>query len=179
VGDVALNPEKEANKKSGLIKKATTTLKNTGYIFLEIHTKQEQLSSNSLPLATIRNAAKHKRQRAIQVVATHPADELSISREYDIHQQVNTSSKRSTAESRFKHLLVQKKQCVESLILGRGRDLSVDSQKTEKVGNLWLRHFHRVLHVVKTNKKSYPVTVCFFSFSAVMLYSNGGFDLFH
>jgi len=154
-------------------------LKNTGYIFLEIHTKQKQLSSNSLPIATIRNAARHKRQRAIQVVATHPADELSISREHDIHRQVNTSSKRSTAESRFKHLLVQKKQCVESLILGRGRDLPVDSQKTEKAGSLWFRHFHRVSHAVKANKKSYPVTICFFSFATVMSYSNGGFDLFH
>ena len=79
---------------------------------------QEQLSSNSLPIATIHivqnvpvsrstgraratNAAKHKRQRAIQVVATHPASELSISIEHDIHQQANTSSKRSTVESRF------------------------------------------------------------------------------
>ena len=60
---------------------------------------QGAMRSNSLPIATIRNAARHKRQRAIQAVATHPADELSISREHDIHQQVNTFSKRSTAES--------------------------------------------------------------------------------
>jgi len=30
-----------------------------------------------LPIATIRNAARRKRQRAIHVVATHPAGELS------------------------------------------------------------------------------------------------------
>jgi len=68
----------------------------------EGRTTQEQLSSNSLPIATIRNAARRKRQRAIQVVATHPTDELSISREHAIYQNVNTSSKRSTAESRLK-----------------------------------------------------------------------------
>jgi len=70
----------------------------------EGRTTQEQLSSNSLPIATIRNAARRKRQRAIQVVATHPAGEFSISIEHDIHQQVNTPSKRSTAGSRFRLL---------------------------------------------------------------------------
>jgi len=62
---------------------------------------QEQLSSNSLPIATIRNAARRKRQRAIHVVATHPAGELSKTIKQDVDQNVNTSSKRSTAESRL------------------------------------------------------------------------------
>jgi len=89
----------------------------------EDRTTQEQLSSNSLPIATIRivqdvpvsrstgraratNAARRKRQRAIQVVATHPAGEFSISIEHDIHQHVNASSKRSTAESRFNRIAI-------------------------------------------------------------------------
>ena len=67
---------------------------------------QGAMRSNSLPIATIRNAARCKRQRALQVVATHPTDELSISIKHDIHQQVNISSKRSTAESRIITMLV-------------------------------------------------------------------------
>ena len=59
------------------------------------------MRSNSLPIATIRNAASHKIQRAIQVVATHPAGELSKTIKQDVEQNVNTSSKRSTAESRL------------------------------------------------------------------------------
>jgi len=59
------------------------------------------MRSNSLPIATIRNAARRKRQRAIQVVATHPAGELSKTIKQDVDQNVNTSSKRSTAESRI------------------------------------------------------------------------------
>ena len=66
----------------------------------EGRTTQEQLSSNSLPIATIRNAARRKKQRAIQVVATHPAGELAKTIKQDVDQNVNTSSKRSTAESR-------------------------------------------------------------------------------
>ncbi len=62
---------------------------------------QEPLSSNRWLIATIRNAARCKRQRALHAVATHPAGELFLSIEHDIHQQVNTSSKQSTAESRF------------------------------------------------------------------------------
>jgi len=59
------------------------------------------VSSNRLPIATICNAARHKKQRALHAVATHPAGEFFISIEHDIHQQVNTSSKRSTTESRL------------------------------------------------------------------------------
>jgi len=59
------------------------------------------MRSNSLPIATIRNAASHKIQRTIQVVATHPAGELSKTIKQDVDQNVNTSSKRSTAESRL------------------------------------------------------------------------------
>jgi len=88
---------------------------------------QEQLSSNSLPIATIRivqdvpvsrstgraratNADRRKRQRAIQVVATHPAGELSKTIKQDVDQNVNTSSKQATAEFRFK--------CVSYLLRG-------------------------------------------------------------
>jgi len=63
------------------------------------------MRSNSLPIATIRNAARRKRQRAIQVVATHPAGELAKTIKQDVDQNVNTSSKRSTAESRFKNTI--------------------------------------------------------------------------
>jgi len=75
------------------------------------------MRSNSLPIARrfalyrmyrcregrarATNAARRKRQRAIQVVATHPAGELSKTIKLDVDQNVNTSSKRSTAESRI------------------------------------------------------------------------------
>ena len=79
------------------------------------------MRSNSLPIATIRivqdvpvsrstgraratNAARRKRQRAIQVVATHPAAELSKTIKQDVDQNVNTSSKRSTADSSLNYL---------------------------------------------------------------------------
>jgi len=57
--------------------------------------------SRSTGRARATNAARRKRQRAIQVVATHPAGELSKTIKQDVDQNVNTSSKRSTAESRF------------------------------------------------------------------------------
>ena len=57
--------------------------------------------SRSTGRARATNAARRKRQRAIQVVATHPAGELSKTIKQDIDQNVNTSSKRSTADSRF------------------------------------------------------------------------------
>jgi len=73
----------------------------------EGRTTQEQLSSNSLPIATIHNATRRKRQRAIQVVATHPAADLSKTIKQDVDQNVNTSSKRSTAESRFNGRVIE------------------------------------------------------------------------
>ncbi len=42
-----------------------------------------------------------KRRTFIKAVATHPAGELPLSIEHDIHQQVNTSSKRPTTKSRL------------------------------------------------------------------------------
>jgi len=57
--------------------------------------------SRSTGRARATNAARRKRQRAIQVVATHPAGELSKTIKQDVDQNVNTSSKRSTAESRL------------------------------------------------------------------------------
>ena len=62
--------------------------------------------SRSTGRARATNAARRKRQRAIQVVATHPAGELSKTIKQDVDQNVNTSSKRSTAESRFMKALV-------------------------------------------------------------------------
>jgi len=69
------------------------------------------MRSNSLPIATIRNAARRKRQRAIQVVATHPAGKLSKTIKQDVDQNVNTSSKRSTAESRINLGKENQKDC--------------------------------------------------------------------
>jgi len=51
-------------------------------------------------------------------------------------------------------LLVQKKQGIENLVLGRGRNLPVDSQKTEEFGDLWFRRFCWMPHAVKANKKT-------------------------
>jgi len=65
------------------------------------------MRSNSLPIATIHNAARRKRQRAIQVVATHPAGKLSKTIKQDVDQNVNTSPKRSTAESRFNGRVIE------------------------------------------------------------------------
>ena len=63
---------------------------------------QEQLPSNSEPITTIRNTARREMQRAIQFVATYPMGELSRAIKRYIGQQVNISSKWSTAESRFR-----------------------------------------------------------------------------
>lgn len=59
------------------------------------------MRSNSEPIATIRNAARYKIQRAIQVVAIYPLGEISRAMKHFTHQHINTFSKRSTAESRI------------------------------------------------------------------------------
>jgi len=68
--------------------------------------------SRSTGRARATNAARRKRQRAIQVVATHPAGELSKTIKQDVDQNVNTSSKRSTAESRFNVSVCNRVLCV-------------------------------------------------------------------
>ncbi len=57
----------------------------------------------------------------LQAVATHPVGELSLSIEHDIHQQVNTSSKWSTAESRFIVSKLQVRQLIYKPSVDRWR----------------------------------------------------------
>jgi len=52
-------------------------------------------------VATMRNAAKRKGQRTIPVVATHSTNECAKTTKPAIYQNVNTSAKQSTAESRI------------------------------------------------------------------------------
>jgi len=63
---------------------------------------QGAMRRNSPPIATIRNAARRKMQRAIQVVATHPQGEPGGPLNLFSHQHLDSASKRSTAKSRFK-----------------------------------------------------------------------------
>jgi len=62
---------------------------------------QGMMRRNSLAIATIRNAARRKRQRAIQIVAAPPEGELSIPIKCYAYQHINTLFRRSTTEPRL------------------------------------------------------------------------------
>jgi len=62
---------------------------------------QGVMRRNSRPIATIRNAARRKMQRAIQAVATRPQGEPGGPLNLLNHQHLDSASKRSTAKSRI------------------------------------------------------------------------------
>src|SRR5207244_4673368 len=63
---------------------------------------------------------------------------------------------------------IQKKNCVQRLVLSRGADMAVVRQTGEKPCNLRLAHFSRMALVMEENKPLNPPYIRLFGFAAVM-----------